>query len=71
MRRADFAQLLIRATKWVAATRFVRTGQLLDDEETHFVGGVCAVAFVATAGDLLTTFIHVSVDLPYPVTKAL
>jgi hypothetical protein len=30
----------------VAATRFVRTGQLLDDEETHFVGGVCAVAFV-------------------------
>jgi len=30
----------------VAATRFVRTGQLLDDEETHFVGGVRAVAFV-------------------------
>jgi hypothetical protein len=30
----------------VAATRFVRAGQLLDDEETHFVGGVRAVAFV-------------------------
>jgi len=30
----------------VAATRFVRTGQLLDDEETHFVGGVRAVTFV-------------------------
>jgi hypothetical protein len=30
----------------VAATRFVRTGQLLDDEETHFVGGIRAVAFV-------------------------
>jgi hypothetical protein len=25
----------------------------------------------ATAGDLLTTYIHVSADLPYPVTKAL
>ena len=25
----------------------------------------------ATAGDLLTTYIHVSIDLPYPVTKAL
>ena len=25
----------------VAATRFVRTGQLLDDEETHFVGDFC------------------------------
>jgi hypothetical protein len=25
----------------------------------------------ATAGDLLTTYFHVSVDLPYPVTKAL
>ena len=24
----------------------------------------------ATAGDLLTTYIHVSVDLSYPVTKA-
>jgi putative membrane protein len=55
----------------VAATRFVRTGQLLDDEETHFVGGVRAVLLSATAGDLLTTYIHVSVDLPYPVTKAL
>jgi putative membrane protein len=30
----------------VAATRFVGTGQLLDDEETHFVGGVRAVALV-------------------------
>jgi len=25
----------------------------------------------ATAGELLTTYIHVSVDLSYPVTKAL
>jgi uncharacterized membrane protein YidH (DUF202 family) len=26
----------------VAATRFIRTGQLLDDQETHPVGGVRA-----------------------------
>jgi hypothetical protein len=56
----------------VAATRFVRTGQLLDDEETHSVGGVRAELLLsATAGDLLTTYIYVSVDLSYPVTKAL
>jgi putative membrane protein len=44
----------------VAATRFVRTGQLLDDEETHFVGGVRAVAFVGdgrrSGNDLYSCF---------------
>jgi len=50
----------------------VAAGQLLDDEETHSVGGVRAELLLsATAGDLLTTYICVSVDLSYPVTKAL
>ena len=54
----------------VAATRFVRTGQLLDDEETHSVGGVRAELLLSAAsGDLLTTYIYVSVDLSYSVTK--
>ncbi len=54
----------------VAATRFVRTGQLLDDEETHSVGGVRAELLLsAAAGDLFTTYIHVSVDLSHGVTN--
>jgi putative membrane protein len=33
----------------VAATRFVRTGQLLDDQETHSAGGVRAELLLSTA----------------------
>jgi putative membrane protein len=33
----------------VAATRFVRTGQLLDDQETHSVGGVRAELLLSVA----------------------
>jgi putative membrane protein len=33
----------------VAATRFVRAGQLLDDQETHSVGGVRAELFLSVA----------------------
>src|SRR6266436_10097144 len=44
----------------------VAAGQLLDDEETHSVGGVRAELLLsATAGDLLTTYICVSVDLSF------
>jgi putative membrane protein len=41
--------LLEIAVVVVAATRFVRTGQLLDDQETHSVGGVRADLLVSAA----------------------
>ena len=45
----------------VAATRFVRTGQLLDDQETHSVGGVRAELLLSVALALTAT-VPLSVD---------